>query len=425
MAGTTEAAILLDAGVLYGRRVLLEPRSGDPIFVGFKPGAFSIYEGDTPFYHLDLEGRWQRALVDGVHYLKALDTTVQAIDRVREGKNLVLKRRTLSDAESDALDARIRSDAERLIREIADGRLTRIEPTAKGVPIDPSTLADFLHRIVSWDAPAWREHRARHQTTYGPLPMIPPDCTSPVILQATLDALPRTPEQFDEHVRAVAALLGRRVEQCKTVFLGGPEVLLQPSSTIADYLEIAARHLPIATNPERRHPDPSGDTPHTLDGIHAFLDQFGPAPDWQALRARGLVRVSVGIESGDLDVRALYGKSWTDEALRATVSAMKSAGICVSPIVFLGAGGREHESTHIASTSSLISSLELGPGDLVALVDAKEVHASGTPEPIGITPLVGPDFDAQRDALKAALAVVRAERKFKVAPYSFEKQGIG
>ena len=97
--------------------------------------------------------------MDGVHYLKALDTTVQAIDRVREGKNLILKRRTLSEAEADALDARVRSDAQRLIREIANGRLTRIEPTAKGVPIAPSDLSAFLNRIVSWDARAWQAHR--------------------------------------------------------------------------------------------------------------------------------------------------------------------------------------------------------------------------------------------------------------------------
>jgi hypothetical protein len=424
MAHPTEAAVLLDAGVLYGRRLLFQPREGDPIFVGFKSGAFSIYVGDTPFYHLDLEGRWQRALVDGVHYLKALDTTVQSIDRVREGKNLVLKRRTLSPPESDALDARIRSDAEQLRRNIADGRLTRIEPTAKGVPIAPSELAAFLDRIVSWDAPAWREQRERYHATYRALPFVPPDCTSPVILQATLGGHQRTPEQFDDHARAVSALLGRRVEQCKTVFLGGPDVLLQPSSDIRAYLEIGARHLPITTHPERRHPDPTGATPHTLDGIHAFLDQFRHEMDWAPLRARGLVRVSIGIESGDPHVRSLYGKTWPDDALRASVSAMKAAGIGVSPLVFLGAGGSEHAAAHLAATSTLIASLDLGPGDIVALVDAEEVRALTMSPLTGFTPLIGPDLEAQRDTLKTALSTARSERKFKVVPYSFEKQGL-
>src|SRR5277367_999426 len=109
----TEAACLLEQGASYRRRIGLKPRatSGDPIFAGFKPGAFSLYFGDAPIYHFDLEGRWQRAFVEGTHYLKGLDATVHAIDRVREGPNLVLKRRTLADAKADEVDERVRSTA--------------------------------------------------------------------------------------------------------------------------------------------------------------------------------------------------------------------------------------------------------------------------------------------------------------------------
>ncbi len=76
----------------YGNsRIALRAPSEDPIFAGFKQAAFSLYYGDAPIFHFDLEGRWQRAFVEGIHYLKGLDTTVQAIDRVREGENLVLE----------------------------------------------------------------------------------------------------------------------------------------------------------------------------------------------------------------------------------------------------------------------------------------------------------------------------------------------
>ena len=60
MAEQTEAACLLQTGAMYGRRVLLRPGSGDPIFAGFRPGVFSLYFGDDPIYHFDREGRWQR-----------------------------------------------------------------------------------------------------------------------------------------------------------------------------------------------------------------------------------------------------------------------------------------------------------------------------------------------------------------------------
>ncbi len=253
------------------------------------------------------------------------------------------------------------------------------------------------------------------------LPFVPPDCTSPVILQATLAGHQRPPEQFDDPPPCrVRLVLGRRVDQCKTVFLGGPDVLLQPSSDIRAYLEAGARHLPITTHPERRHPDPTGATPHTLDGIHAFLDQFDHDMDWKPLRARGLVRVSIGVESGDRHVRSLYGKTWPDDALRASVSAMKADGIGVSPLVFLGAGGSEHASAHLAATSTLIASLDLGPGDIVALVDAEEFRALTISPPTGFTPLIGLDLEAQRDTLKTALSTARSERKFdSVVTYSF------
>ena len=84
--------MLLTAGESASNRLRLP---GDPIFAGFKQGAFSLYFGDAPIYHFDLEGRWQRAFVDGTHYLKGLDATVHAIDRVREGPNLVLKRQNV------------------------------------------------------------------------------------------------------------------------------------------------------------------------------------------------------------------------------------------------------------------------------------------------------------------------------------------
>src|SRR5690348_4085166 len=103
MALQTEAACLLDNGAMYGKRALFRPESGDPIFAGIRPGVFSLYFGDAPIYHFDREGRWQRAFVGGTHYLKGLDASVQAIDRVREGENLVLKRRGLGYAESSDL----------------------------------------------------------------------------------------------------------------------------------------------------------------------------------------------------------------------------------------------------------------------------------------------------------------------------------
>ncbi len=185
----TEAACLFAQGGLYRKRIGLEPRGGDgdPIFAGFKPGAFSLYFGDAPIYHFDLEGRWQRIFADGIHYLKGLDAEIHAIDRVREGPNLVLRRRRLGYEEATDLDLGIRSVALELLADSSAGRLRfREPPPDKARSLGPDELDDFLDRISRWDTAAWFAHRERYLATYGPLPFLPPDCLNAVILQATL-----------------------------------------------------------------------------------------------------------------------------------------------------------------------------------------------------------------------------------------------
>ncbi|HMF35783.1 MAG TPA: hypothetical protein VKF17_04060, partial [Isosphaeraceae bacterium] len=184
----TEALCLLQGGALYRSRVGLVSASGpaDLLFAGFKNGAFSLYFGDAPIYHFDLEGRWQRAYVDVTHYLKSLDASVHAIDRVREGANLVLRRRALRDDEIRDLDLQVRAIALGQIAELDGGRLRRQEPPmGKAQPLDNAALRDFLERIARWDAAAWVAHHRQYQATYGPLPFLPPDCQNAVVLQAT------------------------------------------------------------------------------------------------------------------------------------------------------------------------------------------------------------------------------------------------
>ena len=144
----TEAACLLEPGALYRRRIGLEPAIGDGplVFAGFKQGAFSLYFGDAPIYHFDLEGRWQRAFVDGLHYLKGLDADIHAIDRVREGPNLVLQ-----SAEAELRRGQPTSTPDPIGRPGAawpgsrDGRFRRRGTAGgKAQPLGNDELHDFL-----------------------------------------------------------------------------------------------------------------------------------------------------------------------------------------------------------------------------------------------------------------------------------------
>ena len=290
----SEAACLIEQGATYRRRVGLKPVDGhgEPIFTGFKPGAFAVYFGDAPFYHFDLEGRWQRAFVDGTHYLKALDGSVQSIDRVREGPSLVLKRNTLTQGAAREFDSQVRSMALDLIADLDAGKLGRVEPSSpKAIPLPPDELREFLGQIARWDAAACFAHRGRYYETYGPMPFLPPECLNAVVLQATLGQTAkfgsgrapamgphrRASDEFRQHAREVAALWGRRLLQSRTIFLAGSDVLRQPEIDVKEYLTAIGEVFPIepaGAIPGRDRTRDGGDRAPRFEGVHVFLDDF-------------------------------------------------------------------------------------------------------------------------------------------------------
>lgn len=434
----TEADCLLDKGALYSKRLGLRKEDHDLIFAGFKQGTFSLYFGDAPIFHFDLEGRWQRAFLDNKHFLKRFDASVQEIDRVRDGSNMVLKRRTLDHAETERLDAEIRAVATNLLADFdANAFLLEKPPHGKTQAIGDAELRDFLNRIAAWDAKAWREFQSRHQATYGPLPFSPPDCQNALVVQATRGNAGgrsfgggavhahsvRSVADFDHHVHDVAALLGRRLLQTKAVFLTGADVLKQPGADVLGYLEVIGRVLPLSIREPSAVPKETDET-HLIDDVHVFLDEFqAPVADAETLKAAydlRLSRIAFGVESGDPEVRRIHGKTWTDQELQSFVANAKEAGIGLSVLTLVGAGGRENREDHVAKTASLITSLALTRGDFVFLLDETEIAAPDSTQ-AGVTPLDEADRADQLALLRQALSPLR-ERGVKVLPYSMAKQ---
>ncbi len=204
-------------------------------------------------------------------------------------------------------------------------------------------------------------------------------------------------------------------------------MLHQPVEKIAALLDAIGRTFPI--EPRMRGGavwiEPEIEEKPRFDGVHAFLDNFAlPRPDrdgWRELAERGLMRISLGVESGDPEVRSIYHKNWPDDELRATVAESKAAGLGVSVLTLVGAGGVERAEPHVERTVQLIESLELGAGDFVFLLDEKEIR-----EPNSVTDgmtatsraRLGP---SNRARLKEALAPLK-KRGVKVLPYTMEKQ---
>ncbi|WP_165071803.1 hypothetical protein [Paludisphaera rhizosphaerae] len=422
---TNEAACLLEKGALYSRREGLQWEGRDLVFAGFKQGAFSLYFGDAPIYHFDLEGRWQRAYMLDRHFIKRLDGAVHEVDRVRENGALVMKRRVLGAAEARRIDEELRTVAVSLLTDLSQDSGCRIDPPDdKARPIGEADLREFLGRIARWDAAAWDNFKQRHTQAYGPLPLVPPDCPNAVVVQATVgdrdgrsfaagpvnEHIVRTPEQFEEHVRGVAGLLGRRLLQSRSAYLAGVDVLRLPGPDVLAYLDILQRNL-------------QSEGEHVVDDVHAFLDDFqSPVADAATLRSafrRRLTRIALGIESGAPELRRLYGKDWSDADLQAFAAEAKAAGIELSVMVLVGVGGRTRSAEHVERTGRLIESLLLTRGDIVFLMDEREIAAPGAPN--AWEPLDAEEWRRQLEQLRQGLSSLR-DRGVKVVPYSMVKQ---
>ena len=123
-----------------------------------------------------------------------------------------------------------------------------------------------------------------------------------------------------------------------------------------------------------------------------------------------MVRISLGVESGDLEVRRLYRKTLGRRGpARLTSRKSKPAGLGAERTDI---GWRRRQSSepqsHVERTVRLIESLELGAGDFVFLLDEKEF---GEPDSMldGLTRSTGADWLEQQARLKEALAAAEEE----------------
>src|SRR5262249_12536246 len=119
-------------------------------------------------------------------------------------------------------------------------------------------------------------------------------------------------------------------------------------------------------------------------------------------------------------VRVLYDKHWKDEDLRSTVADLKAAGLGVSVLTLVGAGGVDRAEPHVERTARLIEALDLRGGDFVFLLEEREIRETGQ-VPSGFNAIDGSAWAGQQRRFREALAPLK-DRGIKVLPYTLEKQ---
>ena len=273
----TEAEALVRSGALYPRRIGLRGEDGPLVFAGLKRGAFSLYFGDDPIYHFDLEGRWQRVFRERDHFRKALDLTVDRIARVRTPEGLTLSRRNLSRIEIDELDEEVRAAALLVSERLGTGRYELIPPPDSAQAFAVGELHDLLDLVIAWDAPTWFAERERYVGVYGPgaAPFLPPDAQQAIVLNVGEGADRLTPEAFERHCDQVVKFLGRRAIQATTAYLGGESALRRPVAEIVANLDAIAARFPFRDESRPTQPrDLPPDRP-SLAGLDVMFDFWG------------------------------------------------------------------------------------------------------------------------------------------------------
>ena len=271
-----------------------------------------------------------------------------------------------------------------LMRRVVAGLLT--PQWSWDEPADPAALEDgiaMLGRAARFDADAARSDVQAFNAVYKPVGILPPDQYLSLVVQATEGCSfnsctfcdlyhdgyrVKTPDEFGRHVRSVREYLGAsELVRSRGLFLGAANALAVPMARLRPLFDCLR--------------DEFGET---RAGVSVFVDGFTgarkTAADYQELKARGLRRVYIGLESGHDPLLAFVRKPGKAADAIETAIAVKDAGLEVGVIVMIGLGGDRFADPHTRDTAVALNAIGLGEGDLLYFSDLVEVP--GTIYPI-------------------------------------------
>lgn len=365
---------------------------------------------------VDHEGRPWR-LVDGDRTFRwGLNGRVLAIERV-PGRG-----RTYHWVESDeaaALWERTRGRLSLLLDRAISGDLPGLEPVpgAGDAQPPPPGLFATLKKVASRDGAAHLTDAERFTQIYSPVGILPPDQYMALVVQLTHGCQfntctfctfyrdtpfsVSTGEDLREHLAAIDSFLGEGVNLRRSIFLGDANALALPMDTLVPLIDIVMEHYRAAQ-------------PAT-GGMHAFLDGFSGSKkdveEYRHLVEKGLRRICVGMESGHDPLLQWLNKPGSVSDVVQTVGAMKVAGMGVSLVILIGAGGREYGDGHVRDTIHVLDELPLDSKDMVYF--SRHVDLPGAAYGViarqeGISELDEAGMEEQHQAIASALRPYRS-----------------
>jgi hypothetical protein len=412
------------------------------IVVVLRPDSVAVSVNAVPSYSFDLGGRLIGAFVAGRSYRRTLDNRLVE-RRWHEPPDEAGPVRQLPPDEASAFLEQTYAAMATLRRSLdADGW----QPLAADRPA-ALVAARRAFDLIQQQSPAGLEADARRfLAIYQPIAILPPDQYRALVLQATEGCAynrctfchfykdtkfhRKSLPEFRQHIQAVRDYFGPAIILRRSIFLADANALVIPQRPLLALLDAVHAAFPIAPADLAgrdlvawRAAHPGG-----FDGLYSFIDAFTgrrkTPDDFAALRARGLRRVYVGLESGDDALLDFLGKAGTAADAVQMVARLQAARVAVGVIVLLGVGGVRYNEQHVAHTIAAVNAMCLGSGDIVyfsEFVDWPGSEYTQRAAAASIVPLSGEQVRAQRAAMQAGFAFPDSTHPPKLALYDIRR----
>jgi hypothetical protein len=362
-------------------------------------------------YSFDRAGRLLGLFVNGRSYQRTLD------HRLLERGGPEARRRELPPDEAAAL-------LDAVFAHLAD--LASVAARLDLPANDRLLLWEALAKILAFGPDRLAEDGSAYRGLYRPVSILPPDQYLALVLQATEGCswnrctfcglyrdrtfLIHSPASFRAHCEGVRDFFGEGLSLRRGIFLADANALIIPQPRLRALLETAQA---VFGTPDAPRP--------VFSFVSAFDVGRKSAADWTELRALGLERAYIGLETGDDDLLRFLNKPGTARDAVEAVRALRAGGVSAGVILMAGIGGDRFAAAHVEHSVEAMRAMDLGPGDLMYL--SRYVPAPGTEYPAlaaeaGIRPLADADVAAQLAALQYALRA--ALPGVKVAPYQVD-----